>query len=162
MRLRMAPRAKAMIKSVSKLTYYALKPDVTVIAPWREWDLTSRSKLIEFAEKHQIPIAKDKRGEAPFSVDANLLHTSWKAKCWKTPRRTCPITSSTHGRSGTSARQTHRCHARFRAWGDPVAIDGKRLSPASLLKQLNDLGRANGMAVSIWSKTGSWEWSREA
>src|ERR1700760_1386000 len=68
-----------------ELTYYALKPDVKVIAPWREWDLTSRTKLIEFAEKHQIPIAKDKRGEAPFSVDANLLHTSSEGKVLEDP-----------------------------------------------------------------------------
>src|SRR5450432_3868387 len=68
-----------------ELTYYALKPDVTVIAPWREWDLTSRTRLIEFAEKHQIPIAKDKRGEAPFSVDANLLHSSSEGKLLEDP-----------------------------------------------------------------------------
>src|ERR1700760_1388618 len=68
-----------------ELTYYALKPDVTVIAPWREWDLTSRTKLIEFAEQHQIPIAKDKRGEAPFSVDANLLHISAEGKVLEDP-----------------------------------------------------------------------------
>src|SRR5882762_10600903 len=68
-----------------ELAYYALKPDVKVIAPWREWDLTSRTKLIEFAEKHQIPIAKDKRGEAPFSVDANLLHSSSEGKVLEDP-----------------------------------------------------------------------------
>src|ERR1700755_564016 len=68
-----------------ELTYYALKPDVTVIAPWREWDLTSRTKLIEFAEQHQIPIAKDKRGDAPFSVDANLLHASSEGKVLEDP-----------------------------------------------------------------------------
>jgi argininosuccinate synthase len=68
-----------------RAAYYALKPDIKVIAPWREWDLTSRTKLIDFAEKHQIPIAKDKRGEAPFSVDANLLHTSSRARRWRIP-----------------------------------------------------------------------------
>ena len=68
-----------------ELTYYALKPDIKVIAPWREWELTSRTKLLEFAEKHQIPIAKDKRGEAPFSVDANLLHTSSEGKVLEDP-----------------------------------------------------------------------------
>src|ERR1700752_3268257 len=73
-----------------ELTYYALKPDVTVIAPWREWDLTSRTKLIEFAEQHQIPIAKDKRGEAPFSVDANLLHTSSEGKVLEDPANEAP------------------------------------------------------------------------
>ena len=73
-----------------ELTYYALKPDVTVIAPWREWDLTSRTKLIEFAEKHQIPIAKDKRGDAPFSVDANLLHASSEGKVLEDPAQEVP------------------------------------------------------------------------
>ena len=68
-----------------ELTYYALKPDIKVIAPWREWELTSRTKLLEFAEKHQIPIAKDKRGEAPFSVDANLLHSSSEGKILEDP-----------------------------------------------------------------------------
>jgi argininosuccinate synthase len=73
-----------------ELAYYALKPDVTVIAPWREWDLTSRTKLIEFAEKHQIPIAKDKRGDAPFSVDANLLHASSEGKVLEDPAQEVP------------------------------------------------------------------------
>ena len=68
-----------------ELTYYALNPDIKVIAPWREWELTSRTKLLEFAEKHQIPIAKDKRGEAPFSVDANLLHSSSEGKILEDP-----------------------------------------------------------------------------
>src|SRR4026208_2512381 len=73
-----------------ELAYYALKPDVTVIAPWREWDLTSRTELIEFAEKHQIPVAKDKRGEAPFSVDANLLHSSSEGKVLEDPAQEPP------------------------------------------------------------------------
>ena len=92
-----------------ELTYYALKPDVTVIAPWREWNLTSRSKLIEFAEQHQIPIAKDKRGEAPFSVDANLLHASSEGKVLEDPcERSAGIRLFAHARSGESAGQADR------------------------------------------------------
>ena len=128
-----------------ELAYYALKPDVTVIAPWREWDLTSRTKLIEFAEKHQIPIAKDKRGEAPFSVDANLLHASSEGKVWRTRRRRCRTTSirapSTPKRRPTGRRRSTIDFEK----GDPVAIDGKRLGPAALLAELNELGRANGI-----------------
>ena len=89
-----------------ELAYYALKPDVTVIAPWREWDLTSRTKLIEFAEKHQIPIAKDKRGEAPFSVDANLLHTSSEGKVLEDPAPgSAGVRVFPYGRSGKGAGQ---------------------------------------------------------
>ena len=100
-----------------ELTYYALKPDVTVIAPWREWDLTSRTKLIEFAEKHQIPIAKDKRGEAPFSVDANLLHTSSEGKVLEDPAPgSARLRFFPHGRSGEGAGQADLHHHRFRAW----------------------------------------------
>jgi len=128
-----------------ELTYYALKPDVTVIAPWREWDLTSRSKLIEFAEKHQIPIAKDKRGESPFSVDANLLHTSSEGKVLEDPARDVPdyVFSRTIDPEKAPDKPTLTTVDFER--GDPVAIDGNRMSPASLLKQLNDLGRANGI-----------------
>ena len=89
-----------------ELTYYALKPDMKVIAPWREWDLTSRTRLIEFAEKHQIPIAKDKRGEAPFSVDANLLHASSEGKVLEDPAQEVPdYVYSRTDRSGGRARQ---------------------------------------------------------
>ncbi len=128
-----------------ELTYYALKPDVTVIAPWREWDLTSRSKLIEFAEKHQIPIAKDKRGDAPFSVDANLLHTSSEGKVLEDPGQEVPdyVFSRTVDPEQAPDKPTVITVDFER--GDPVAIDGKTLSPAALLKQLNDLGRANGI-----------------
>ena len=128
-----------------ELTYYALKPDVTVVAPWREWDLTSRSKLIEFAEKHQIPIAKDKRGEAPFSVDANLLHTSSEGKVLEDPAHEVPdyVFSRTVDPEKAPDKPTSITLDFER--GDPVAIDGKKLSPASLLKQLNDRGRANGI-----------------
>ena len=128
-----------------ELTYYALKPDVTVIAPWREWDLTSRTKLIEFAEKHQIPIAKDKRGEAPFSVDANLLHTSSEGKVLEDPAQDVPdyvfsrtVDPEKAPDKPTSITIDFEC-------GDAVAVDGKKMSPAVLLKHLNDLGRANGI-----------------
>jgi argininosuccinate synthase len=128
-----------------ELTYYALKPDVTVIAPWREWDLTSRSKLIEFAEKHQIPIAKDKRGEAPFSVDANLLHASSEGKVLEDPNQEVPdyVFSRTIDPEKAPDKATYITVDFVR--GDAVAIDGKKLSPAALLKKLNDLGHDNGI-----------------
>ena len=128
-----------------ELTYYALKPDVTVIAPWREWDLTSRTKLIEFAEKHQIPIAKDKRGEAPFSVDANLLHTSSEGKVLEDPAQDVPdyVFSRTVDPEKAPDKPTYITVDFER--GDAVAVDGKKMSPAVLLKHLNDLGRANGI-----------------
>jgi len=128
-----------------ELTYYALKPDVTVIAPWREWDLTSRTKLIEFAEKHQIPIAKDKRGEAPFSVDANLLHTSSEGKVLEDPAQDVPdyVFSRTVDPEKAPDKPTSITIDFER--GDAVAVDAKKMSPAVLLKHLNDLGRANGI-----------------
>jgi len=128
-----------------ELTYYALKPDVTVIAPWREWDLTSRSKLIAFAEKHQIPIAKDKRGEAPFSVDANLLHTSSEGKVLEDPGQEVPdyVFSRTVDPEKAPDKATYITIDFER--GDAAAIDGKKLTPAMLLMQLNELGRANGI-----------------
>jgi argininosuccinate synthase len=128
-----------------ELTYYALKPDVTVIAPWREWDLTSRTKLIEFAEKHQIPIAKDKRGDAPFSVDANLLHTSSEGKVLEDPAQEVPdyVFSRTVDPEKAPDKST-TLTIDFEK-GNPVAIDGKKLTPAVLLKQLNDRGKANGI-----------------
>src|SRR4051812_35826207 len=128
-----------------ELAYYALKPDVTVIAPWREWDLTSRTRLLEFAEQHQIPIAKDKRGEAPFSVDANLLHASSEGKVLEDPAQEVPdyVYSRTIAPEGGRARPPVITVAFER--GDPVAIDGKRLSPGALLARLNELGRANGI-----------------
>jgi argininosuccinate synthase len=128
-----------------ELTYYALKPDVTVIAPWREWDLTSRTKLIEFAEKHQIPIAKDKRGEAPFSVDANLLHASSEGKVLEDPAQEVPdyVYSRTVDPEKAPDKATYIMIDFER--GDATAIDGKKLSPATLLAKLNELGRANGI-----------------
>jgi len=128
-----------------ELAYYALKPDVKVIAPWREWDLASRTKLIEFAEKHQIPIAKDKRGEAPFSVDANLLHASSEGKVLEDPASEVPdyVYSRTIDPEDAPDKATYITVDFER--GDAVAIDGKKLSPAALLTRLNELGRANGI-----------------
>jgi argininosuccinate synthase len=131
-----------------ELGYYALQPDIKIIAPWREWDLNSRTKLIEYAEKNQIPVPKDKRGEPPFSQDANLLHISSEGKAledpwveadwdhvltrvvpaWKAPDTPLEITID------------------FEA-GDPVAVNGKKLSPAELLTKLNELGGANGVGA---------------
>src|SRR5258705_11645813 len=128
-----------------ELAYYALKPDVTVIAPWREWDLTSRTRLIEFAEKHQIPIAKDKRGEAPFSVDANLLHASSEGKVLEDPAQEVPdhVHSPTINPEDAPDKATYITVDFER--GDAVAVDGKTLSPAALLTRLNELGRLNGI-----------------
>ncbi|MBB5763841.1 argininosuccinate synthase [Methylorubrum rhodesianum] len=128
-----------------ELGYYALKPDVTVIAPWREWDLRSREQLIAFAEQHQIPIAKDKRGESPFSVDANLLHASSEGKVLEDPAVEVPdyVYSRTLSPEEAPDRPTVITIGFER--GDAVSIDGERLSPAMLLAKLNELGRANGI-----------------
>ena len=128
-----------------ELTYYALKPDVTVIAPWREWDLTSRGKLIEFAEAHQIPIAKDKRGDAPFSVDANLLHASSEGKVLEDPAQEVPdyVYSRTINPEDAPDRATY-ITVDFEA-GNPTKIDDKALSAAELLAELNRMGRENGI-----------------
>jgi argininosuccinate synthase len=128
-----------------ELTYYALKPDVKVIAPWREWDLTSRTRLIEFAEQHQIPIAKDKRGEAPFSVDANLLHASSEGKVLEDPAEEVPdyVYSRTADPESAPDKPTYITVGFER--GDAVSLDGAQLSPASLLARLNELGRQNGI-----------------
>ncbi len=128
-----------------ELAYYALKPDVKVIAPWREWDLASRTKLIEFAEQHQIPIAKDNRGEAPFSVDANLLHASSEGKVLEDPAQEVPdyVYSRTVDPEKAPDQPTYITVSFER--GDAVAIDGKKMSPATLLAQLNELGRLNGI-----------------
>jgi argininosuccinate synthase len=128
-----------------ELAYYALNPDIKVIAPWREWDLTSRTRLIDFAEKHQIPIAKDKRGEAPFSVDANLLHSSSEGKAledpWHEPEEF--VYQRTIAPEAAPDKAAY-VEVEFER-GDPVAIDGRRLSPAALLTRLNELGMANGI-----------------
>jgi argininosuccinate synthase len=128
-----------------ELTYYALKPDVTVIAPWREWDLTSRTRLIEFAEAHQIPIAKDKRGDAPFSVDANLLHASSEGKVLEDPAQDVPDYVYSRTDDPEKAPDKPTVITVDFEHGDAVAIDGKKLSPATLLARLNDLGKQNGI-----------------
>jgi argininosuccinate synthase len=128
-----------------ELAYYALKPDVKVIAPWREWDLASRTRLLEFAEQHQIPIAKDKRGEAPFSVDANLLHASSEGKVLEDPAQEVPdyVYSRTLDPREAPDRPTTIAISFER--GDAVALDGTAMSPATLLARLNELGRQNGI-----------------
>ena len=128
-----------------ELGYYALKPDIKIIAPWREWNLTSRTKLIEFAEKHQIPIAKDKRGEAPYSTDANLLHISYEGKALEDPWVEPDEDMFTRTVSPEKAPdQATYVEVAFEK-GDAVAVDGVALSPAKLLARLNDLGGANGI-----------------
>src|ERR1700716_2393898 len=123
-----------------ELSYYALKPDIKVIAPWREWELTSRTKLLEFAEANQIPISRDKRGEAPFSVDANLLHSSSEGKILEDPaieadeivyQRTISPEAAPDKATVISVDFEH---------GDACAVDGVKLSPAMLLTRLNELG----------------------
>ncbi|GAJ28881.1 argininosuccinate synthase [Acidomonas methanolica] len=128
-----------------ELAYYALKPDVKVIAPWREWDLTSRTKLLAFAEEHQIPIAKDKRGEAPFSVDANLLHSSSEGKLLEDPALPPDEIVFQRTISPETAPDTPTEITIDFLHGDPVALNGETLSPAELLTRLNRLGRDNGI-----------------
>jgi argininosuccinate synthase len=128
-----------------ELTYYALNPDIKVIAPWREWDLTSRTRLIEYAEKHQIPVPKDKRGEAPFSVDANLLHISAEGKVLEDPGQEPPDYVYSRTVDPTQAPDEPTVVEIAFERGDPVAVDGKKLGPAALLTRLNELGGANGI-----------------
>ena len=128
-----------------ELGYYGLNPGITVIAPWREWGFKSRSDLIAFAEKHQIPVPKDKRGEPPFSVDSNMLHTSAEGKALEDPW--APAEEHVYSRSVAPEDAPDKptlVDIEFER-GDPVAIDGEKLSPASLLQRLNDLGRDNGI-----------------
>jgi argininosuccinate synthase len=128
-----------------ELSAYALDPTITVIAPWRLWDLTSRTRLIEFAEANQIPIAKDKRGEAPFSVDANLLHTSSEGKVLEDPAEEAPPyvyqRTADPERAPDAAEYVEIGFER----GDPVSIDGETLSPAALLTRLNEIGGRHGV-----------------
>ena len=128
-----------------ELGYYALEPDIKVIAPWREWDFKSREALIDFAEKHQIPIAKDKRGEAPFSVDANLLHSSSEGKVLEDPWVEPPEYVHMRTISPKDAPDVATEITVGFEKGDAVSIDGEKLSPATLLTRLNELGRANGI-----------------
>ncbi|MEA3054160.1 MAG: argininosuccinate synthase [Sphingomonadales bacterium] len=128
-----------------ELGYYALEPDIRVIAPWREWDFASREQLIDFAEKHQIPISKDKRGESPFSIDANLLHSSSEGKVLEDPSVEAP--EYVHQRTVSPEDAPNRptvIEIGFER-GDPVSIDGEALSPAGLLTRLNQLGHDNGI-----------------
>jgi argininosuccinate synthase len=128
-----------------ELAYYALKPDVKVIAPWREWDFKSREALLAFAEQNQIPIAKDKRGEAPFSVDANLLHASSEGKVLEDPSQEVPdYVYSRTGDPEAAPDKAEYITVDFER-GDPVAVDGKKMSPAALLAHLNALGRKHGI-----------------
>ena len=128
-----------------ELGYYALAPDIRIIAPWREWDLTSREALIAFAEAHQIPVAKDKRGESPFSTDANLLHTSSEGKVLEDPWDEVPDYVFSRTGSPEDAPATPQYILIDFERGDPVAIDGEGFGPAALLAKLNDLGRLHGI-----------------
>ncbi len=128
-----------------ELAYYALDPDIRVIAPWREWDLVSRAKLLEFAESHQIPIARDARGEAPYSLDANLLHTSSEGKALEDPWQ--EPDAHVYGRTVApedAPDEAAYVEIDFEA-GDAVAVEREKLSPAALLARLNDLGGAHGI-----------------
>lgn len=128
-----------------ELAAYALNPEIKVIAPWREWDLSSRTRLLEFAESHQIPIAKDKRGEAPFSVDANLLHTSSEGKVLEDPAIEAPDYVYQRTVHPEDAPDTPEFIEITYEKGDPVALDGKPLSPAEMLTALNELGGKHGI-----------------
>lgn len=128
-----------------ELGYYGLNPDITVIAPWREWDLNSRNKLIEYARKHQIQVPKDKEGEAPYSTDANLLHISYEGKVLEDPWQEPKESMFTRSVSPEDAPDTPTIIEVDFECGDPVAIDGKKFSPARLLTRLNELAGANGI-----------------
>jgi len=128
-----------------ELGYYALAPDIRIIAPWREWNLTSREALIAFAEQHQIPVAKDKRGESPFSTDANLLHTSSEGKVLEDPWEEVPDYVYSRTDHPEEAPDTPEYITVDFQSGDAVAVNGKGLSPAMLLAKLNELGKRHGI-----------------
>lgn len=128
-----------------ELGYYALAPDIRIIAPWREWSLTSREALIAFAEAHQIPVAKDKRGESPFSTDANLLHTSSEGKVLEDPWEEVPDHVYSRTDRPEDAPDTPEYITVDFERGDAVAVNGEGLSPATLLARLNDLGKRHGI-----------------
>jgi len=128
-----------------ELSYYALNPDIKVISPWREWDLGSRATLIDYAERHQIPVPKDKRGEAPFSVDANLLHISAEGKVLEDPWTAPEEYVFSRSVAPEAAPDTPTVVEIEFDRGDAVAVDGERLGPAALLTRLNALGGANGI-----------------
>jgi argininosuccinate synthase len=128
-----------------ELSAYALNPDIKVIAPWRDWSFKSRTDLIDFAEKHQIPVPKDKRGEAPFSVDANMLHSSSEGKVLEDPWEEAPEYVHMRTVSPMDAPDVATEITIDFAKGDPVALNGEAMSPATLFAKLNDLGRDNGI-----------------
>src|SRR5436305_435097 len=128
-----------------EVAYYALRPDITIIAPWREWDLRSREQLIAFAEAHQIPIAKDKRGEAPFSVDANLLHTSSEGMVLEDPAIPAPDYVAQRTVDPEKAPNEPEIITVGFEKGDAVSVNGEKLSPAVLLTKLNELGGKHGV-----------------
>ena len=128
-----------------ELGYYALQPDIKVIAPWREWDLASRTKLIEFAEQHQIPIPRDKRGEAPFSTDANMLHTSSEGKVLEDPWEETPDFVYSRTVNPEDAPDAPEYITIDFERGDGVAVNGVGMSPATLLETLNEYGRKHGI-----------------
>jgi argininosuccinate synthase len=128
-----------------ELGYYALDPDIHVIAPWREWEFRSREALLDFAEKHQIPISKDKRGEAPFSVDANLLHSSSEGKVLEDPAVEAPEFVHQRTIAPEDAPDTPTIFTLGFEKGDAVSIDGEAMSPATILTKLNQLGHDNGV-----------------
>jgi argininosuccinate synthase len=128
-----------------ELSYYALEPGIKIIAPWREWTFKSRTDLLDFARSHQIPIAKDKEGEAPFSVDANLLHSSSEGKVLEDPAQKAPEMVYQRTISPMAAPDKVTTIKIGFAKGDAVSLNGQKMSPATLLKALNDLGRDNGI-----------------
>src|SRR5471032_2070744 len=128
-----------------EVAYYALEPDIRVVAPWREWDFKSREALLDFAEKHQIPITKDKRGEAPFSVDANLLHSSSEGKVLEDPWEEADESVYQRTISPEAAPDKATYITVDLERGDATAVDGVKMSPATLLTRLNELGKANGI-----------------
>ncbi|SMQ86039.1 argininosuccinate synthase [Devosia lucknowensis] len=128
-----------------ELTANALDPSIKVIAPWREWDLRSRTQLLDYAERNQIPIAKDKRGEAPFSVDANLLHTSSEGMVLEDPGVPFPDYVPQRTVDPEKAPDEAEIITIGYEKGDPVSINGEKLSPAALLTRLNELGGRHGV-----------------
>ena len=128
-----------------ELGYYALKPNIKVISPWRDWDLKSRTKLIEFAEENQIPIPKDKKGEAPFSIDANILHTSSEGKLIENPENEPPeyIYQRTLSIDDSNDMPTEITIGFEK--GDPISINGNSMTPVKLFEKLNEVGKQNGI-----------------
>ncbi|MDP6574153.1 MAG: argininosuccinate synthase [Rhodospirillales bacterium] len=128
-----------------ELTYYALEPDIRIIAPWREWDLDSRTKLVEYADRHGIPVPEDKAGEPPYSMDANLLHISYEGKALEDPW-TAPDEAMFLRTVAPEAAPDRPAVLEIEfAGGDPVAVDGEKLGPAALLARLNEVAGANGV-----------------